>query len=73
MSKAVVDRFREGLRAKRFTLTAVARATGIPLTTLAEMQNEAWGQRLFEALDRLTRIEQAMDELEGKPRDADPT
>jgi len=71
MSKAIVERFRNGLRAKRFTLTAVARKTGIPLTTLAERQNEAWGQRLFEALDRLSRLEKAMDQLEGKAPDAE--
>lgn len=66
MAKDTLIRLREGLKQKRFTLTDAAQASRIPLTTLADMaSNEKWGERTFQAIDRLNDLDAALSKLEG--------
>lgn len=69
MAHDVLTRLREGLAAKKFTLTAIARETEIPLTTLDHMRKEKPAQRIEETITRLEAIQKAMDKL--APEDAE--
>ena len=61
MMTSALDRFRAGLRAKRFTMTRVAELSNIPLTTLSDMADPEWGSRIF---NRLAALEQALEVVE---------
>ncbi len=63
MAHDILSRLRKGIEDKKFTLTAIARETDIPLTTLDHMRKEKPSQRIKETLDRLHAIEKAMDKL----------
>lgn len=63
MAYDVLTRLREGIRKKKFTLTAVAKESGIPLTTLDHMRKEKPAQRIEETLTRLEAIDKAMNKL----------
>lgn len=66
MSKTTLTRFRAGVKAKQYSLTEVARLSGIPLTTLADMLSDDWGGRVFKTIDRLDSLQSALDGLEEK-------
>lgn len=59
-----VIRLREGLNEGRFTMTEIAKISGIPLMTLSDMKDENWRPKIF---DRLERLQAALDEVDGKP------
>lgn len=63
MAHDVLTRLRKGLDDKKFTLTAVAKEAGIPLTTLDHMRKEKPAQRIEETFSRLEAIRQALDKL----------
>jgi len=65
MTNDTLIRFRKGLKAKRFTLTAVKDATGIPVQRLAEMADENWGRGFFKTRERLDLLEQALEQIES--------
>jgi hypothetical protein len=65
MTLTVLKRFRRGLKQGRFTMTQIAEVSGIPLTTLSDMKDEAWGERLLERLDNL---ETALDRVDPPRR-----
>ena len=65
MNTDPLNRFREGLAAGRFTMTQVAAASGIPLTTLSDMKDESWGTRIT---DRLNSLDAAIDQIEADGR-----
>lgn len=55
-----LDIFRAGLADKKFTLTDVSKASGIPLTTLVQMRSEDWQYRTF---DKIEAVADALDKL----------
>lgn len=61
MTPDVLQRFRAGIEAKRFTLTQVAEASGLSITQLSYIKNSNWGEGIFEKArqlqDALNRIE----------------
>ena len=64
MTKDVIERAREGVAAKQYSLTELARVSDIPLTTLATMLEDKWGGRVFDAIDRLDRLRTGMKVLD---------
>lgn len=66
MTKDTLNRFRVGIRDKRFSLTEVSRASDIPLTTLADMLDDDWGGRVLTTIERLDDLKDAIDGLESK-------
>lgn len=64
MTNATLDRLRDGLKQKRFTLTDVNRLSGIRVQRIAEMASDDWGKGVLKSLERLERIEDALDKLE---------
>ena len=68
MTQDTLNRLRQGLAAKRFTLTAVGELTGIPIPRLSEMAAEDWGKGVFKTLERLERVEAALNEIDPKSR-----
>ena len=69
MARIVLSRAREGVRKKRYTVSQLAAATGIPQNTLSEMLQDRWGRRVFDAIDRLERLNQVMDTLDRQKRE----
>lgn len=65
MTNATLDRLRQGLKQKRFTLTDIERLSGIRVQRIAEMASEDWGKGVLKSLERLERLEDALDKLEG--------
>lgn len=63
MGTDVLQRFREGVAAKRFTLTKLAEVSGVPLATLSDMSDESWRPQIF---DRLEKLKSALDLIEGE-------
>lgn len=66
MANQTLHRLREGLKAKRFTLTAAANASGIPISRLSEMAADDWGNRVLQTIERLESLDCALDQLEGQ-------
>ncbi|MEL6804079.1 MAG: hypothetical protein AAFO91_09890 [Bacteroidota bacterium] len=64
MTKDTLNRFREGIRDKRFSLTDVSRTSNIPLTTLADMLDDDWGGRVLTTIERLDSLRDAINGLE---------
>ena len=64
MTKDVIERAREGVAAKQYSLTELARVSDIPRTTLATMLEAKWGGRVFDAIDRLDRLRTGMKVLD---------
>lgn len=60
MSTDALKRFRDGLARGDFTMTEIAEATGIPLTTLSDMSNAEWRPKVF---DRLEKLGAALDRM----------
>jgi len=60
MTREIIERAREGVEKKRYSLTSLARASDIPLTTLATMLDSSWGGRIFDSIDRLERLNVGM-------------
>lgn len=67
MSTDALKRFREGLKRGDFTMTEIADATGIPLTTLSDMKDDSWRPKV---LDRLTSLGAALDRMERGSRNS---
>lgn len=65
MTNTTLDRLRDGLKQKRFTMTDIERLTGLRVQRIAEMASEDWGKGVFKSLERLELIEDALDKLEG--------
>lgn len=65
MSTDALTRFREGLNRGDFTMTEIADATGIPLTTLSDMKDKDWRPKV---LDRLNALGVALDRLDRAAR-----
>ena len=66
MSTDALKRFRSGLAKGEFTMTEIADLTGIPLTTLSDMKDDAWRPKV---LDRLNSLGNALDRLDRqRPR-----
>jgi transcriptional regulator with XRE-family HTH domain len=65
MTNATLDRLRNGLKQKRFTLTDIERLSGIRVQRISEMAADDWGKGVLKSLERLERIEDALDKLEG--------
>jgi 3-deoxy-D-manno-octulosonate 8-phosphate phosphatase KdsC-like HAD superfamily phosphatase len=65
MTNATLDRLRQGLKQKRFTMTDIERLSGIRVQRIAEMADEDWGKGVMKSLERLELIEEALDKLEG--------
>ena len=65
MSTDALKRFREGLDRGDFTMTEIAEATGIPLTTLSDMKDADWRPKV---LDRLTTLGAALDRIKRDTR-----
>lgn len=63
MGTDVLQRFRDGVAAKRFTLTKLAELSGVPLATLSDMSDENWRPQIF---DRLEKLRSALDQIEGE-------
>jgi Mg2+ and Co2+ transporter CorA len=63
MSTDTLKRFRKGLADGEFTMTEIADATGIPLTTLSDMKDAEWRPKV---LDRLDTLDAVMTRLERK-------
>lgn len=63
MGTDVLQRFRDGVAAKRFTLTELAKLSGVPLATLSDMSDEDWRPQIF---DRLEKLRTALDQIEGE-------
>lgn len=63
MGTDVLQRFRDGVAAKRFTLTKLSEVSGVPIATLSDMSNEGWRPQIF---DRLEKLRTALDEIEGE-------
>jgi hypothetical protein len=53
MTQDVLQRFRDGVSAGHFTLSQVAEASRINLTTLSYMKNNSWGDGVLEKLEKL--------------------
>lgn len=64
MAPDVLQRFRAGIDAKRFTLSQVAEASGLSLTQLSYMKNSDWGEGVF---DKAQKLASALDALESDP------
>lgn len=62
MSITVLQRFREGLANRRFTMTKAGDDTGIPLTTLSYMRNSDWGEGVIEKIEKLEAFLDKIDE-----------
>ena len=65
MNTDALKRFREGLDRGDFTMTEIADATGIPLTTLSDMKDANWRPKV---LDRLTALGAALDRIKRDTR-----
>jgi transcriptional regulator with XRE-family HTH domain len=65
MTNATLDRLRKGLKQKRFTLSDIERLSGIRIQRIAEMADDDWGKGVLKSIERLERIEDALDKLEG--------
>lgn len=65
MSTDALKRFREGLSRGDFTMTEIADATGIPLTTLSDMKDADWRPKV---LDRLNALGAALDQIKRDNR-----
>lgn len=63
MTQNVLQRFRDGLAEGHFTLTEVAEASDIGLTTLSYMKNNNWGDGIVEKLEKL---ETGLNKLDPK-------
>lgn len=68
MGTDVLQRFRDGVAAKRFTLTKLAELSGVPLATLSDMSDADWRPQIF---DRLEKLRTALDQIEGEGGHAD--
>lgn len=55
MNTDILQRFRDGVASRRFTLTQLAKISGLPLSTLSDMSDESWRPQIFEKLERLER------------------
>ena len=65
MSTDALNRFRHGLARGDFTMTEIAEATGIPLTTLSDMKDANWRPKVLDRLDSLATV---LDRIDGKTR-----
>ncbi len=65
MTNATLDRLREGLKQKRFSMMDVQRLTGLRVQRIAEMASDEWGKGVLKSIERLELIEDALDKLEG--------
>jgi transcriptional regulator with XRE-family HTH domain len=65
MTNATLDRLRDGLKQKRFTMTDIERLTGLRVQRIAEMASDEWGKGVLKSIERLELIEEALDKLEG--------
>lgn len=63
MTPDVLQRFRNGLSAGRFTLSRVAEVSKLSLTQLSYMKNSDWGEGIF---DKAAKLQAALDELEAE-------
>lgn len=61
MTSDLVSRLREILEAPGITLRRVSEASGIPITTLADMKKPGWAKRTVSHLDA---IEGVIEDLE---------
>ncbi|MEM7663808.1 MAG: hypothetical protein AAF292_16315 [Pseudomonadota bacterium] len=68
MVTEVLTRMREGVADKRYSLTALSNASGVPIMTIKDMTSTSWQQSMF---DRLASLDKAMDKLDGKPSKTD--
>jgi predicted transcriptional regulator len=64
MSTDVLQRFRKGLTEGRFTMTEIARESGIPLTTLSYIRNSDWGDGV---VDKIAKIDRALKRVDAAP------
>lgn len=62
-----IKRYRSGLGEGRFTMTEIAKLSGIPLMTLSDMKGEDWRPKIF---DRLEKLEAALDQIEAEKSDS---
>lgn len=62
MGTDILQRFRDGLASKAFTLAEVSEATGIPIPRLSEMKQEDWGTK---ALGRLEALSDGLEKIEA--------
>lgn len=69
MMKEVIEKAREGVAEKRYTLTELARLSDIPIPALQVMLNENWGSRVFETLERLERLKVGMKCIDRQKRE----
>jgi transcriptional regulator with XRE-family HTH domain len=65
MTNATLNRLRDGLKQKRFTMTDIERLSGIRVQRIAEMASDEWGKGVLKSIERLELIEDALDKLEG--------
>lgn len=64
MNTETLQRFREGVAAKRFTLTRLAEISKIPLATLSDMnRDEDWG---LHVVGRMSALAEALDAIEAE-------
>lgn len=63
MNTDVLRRFREGVAAKRFTLTRLAEVAEVPLATLSDWSDP---KRQPKAFEKLERLEAALDQIESE-------
>ncbi|MCH2075192.1 MAG: helix-turn-helix domain-containing protein [Puniceicoccaceae bacterium] len=60
MSHEIIKQARDGIEAKSYSITDLAREAGIPQATLSDMLQEGWGKRVFQACERLERLKDGM-------------
>ena len=65
MNNEALSRFRKVVAKGDFTLTQIAEATGIPITTLSDMSDAKWRPKI---LDRFDKLEAGLDKLEAPPK-----
>ena len=71
MTRDGIDQARDGIESKRYSLTALAKASDMPVTTLATMLEEKWGRRVFEAVDRIERLKVGMKVIDRQKEGVD--
>lgn len=69
MNTDVLRRFRDGVAAKRFTLTKLAEVADIPLATLSDWSDTKREPKFF---GQLAKLERGLDELEGESGPTEP-
>lgn len=62
----VLDRFRAGLEARRFTLADMVRLTGIARSTLQTMISPFYARKMF---DNIETLKGALDKLDSEDDD----